>query len=199
SIDITLRRALREAARLTLKRDGTTTIMVTHDPSEAMEMAEVIAVLDGGCILQVGTPHTLYESPVSPSVAALFGDAQRLTARRSSSGFDTDFGPIVDDPNAPSVPEGQGPADADCEVVVRPAGLRLSHDPDASATITDIRYVGDGWLAFLSPGLASANGATEASAPLRVTIDAPDAWKIADRVALKRADRGFYVFPRASA
>ena len=182
SVDISLRRALREAARQTLKRDGATTVMVTHDPSEAMEMADVIAVLDEGKIIQKGTPQQLYEAPAAPSVAALFGSAQRLAARRTALGFETDFGVIADsDATAED-------SSATCEIVVRPSGLELRKSAAGSAVIADIRYVGDGWLAFLLPA-----GATSTT-PLRVSIDGPGSWNVTDRADLRRGRRGFYVF-----
>ena len=187
SVDIGLRRALREAARRTLKRDGTTTIMVTHDPSEAMEMADVIAVLDEGHIVQTGSPKQLYEAPLAPSVAALFGDAQRVAVRPSPAGFDTEFGPIAD---TETKPEDRVSA---CEVVVRPSGLRLVPDAEGRAQIVDIRYVGDGWLAFVLPEATDVN-----TTPLRVSVDGRQVWSIADRVALQRAPSGFFVFPESS-
>ena len=199
SVDISLRRTLREAARRTLKRDGTTTVVVTHDPTEAMEMADIIAVLDDGKILQKGTPQQLYEAPVAPSVAALFGSAQRLVARRSGAGFETDFGWIAD---GDRTSDPCNDHDGACEIVVRPTGLRLTDSyanghsggdapGEHMAVIADVRYVGDAWLAFLLPVQPASSNPT----PLRVSIDGPDQWRIAKRVGLQRAAQGFYVFP----
>lgn len=186
SVDISLRRALREAARRTLRENGTTTVMVTHDPSEAMEMADVIAVLDEGHIVQTGTPQQLYEAPATPSVAAFFGDAQRLSARPCSAGFETDFGVIQ---ASEALAQSRN---SSCEIVVRPRGLELEEAPEGSARIEDLRYVGDGWLAFIRSVLQNP------AAPLRVFIPDPSAWSVGDRVSLRRAGHGFYVFePRS--
>ncbi|MEO1481130.1 MAG: ABC transporter ATP-binding protein [Myxococcota bacterium] len=179
SVDISLRRTLREAARQTLKRDGTTALLVTHDPSEAMEMADTIVVLDAKRILQRGPPQDLYERPAAATVAGLFGDAQRLRARRTDRGFETDFGVIAGD-------EGKA---GECELVIRPDGLALTKDDNASAVITDLRFVGESWLAFLRP--RASEGPVE---PLRVTIRRADAWQVEDPVSLSRAGKGFFVF-----
>lgn len=178
SVDISLRRTLREAARHTLRRDGTTTLMVTHDPSEAMEMADVIVVLADKKILQSGTPQELYRKPAAPTVAALFGDAQRIRGRLGSVGYDTVYGTI----------RGEARAPGECELVIRPGGLRLEKNADAGAVISDIRFIGEGWLAFLLP----RNG--DKAPPLRVRIEDPTRWTIADPVSLVRAESGFFVF-----
>ena len=80
SVDVTLRRALREEARLALKETGVVTLVVTHDPVEAMEIADRIAVMERGRIAQCATPEELYAKPASALVASLFGDAQRFPA-----------------------------------------------------------------------------------------------------------------------
>ncbi len=184
SIDSTRRRMLRESARHTLKQSGTTTILVTHDPAEAMEMADVIAVLDGGRIVQAGSPRELYESPVDPTVAGLFGNAQTLEARRSGTGFISDYGDIA----AANPP---GDQQQSCTLVVRPTGLALERSNNASLKITDIRYIGGGWLVFLLPEH------TEASlAPLRVAVNSVDGLKIGDHASVAAKGGDFFVFGR---
>ena len=56
-----------------IERVGVTCIMVTHDQEEAMTMAQRIAIMDQGWIVQVGTPMDIYESPVSRHVAEFVG------------------------------------------------------------------------------------------------------------------------------
>ncbi|MEM6786626.1 MAG: ABC transporter ATP-binding protein [Myxococcota bacterium] len=181
SIDSTLRRSLREAARRTLRAQGTTAIMVTHDPAEAMEMADVIAVLDEGRILQVGAPQEIFEHPRAATVAALFGEAQGFEARATAAGFETPYGLIAG-------PTGGG-GDGACSVVVRPHGVELRPGGAEDVTISDIRFVGEGWLAFVETRTMNPR-----DVPLRVFLDRVDAWRVSDRVSLHRADRGFFVF-----
>ncbi|TYL51750.1 ABC transporter ATP-binding protein [Nocardioides sp. BGMRC 2183] len=68
---------LREQARAWLKRLqedlGITTVYVTHDQDEALALSDRIAVLSGGHLLQVDDPHSIYESPAAPEVAAFVG------------------------------------------------------------------------------------------------------------------------------
>ena len=70
---------LRERAQVELvrlrERLGITFVMVTHDQEEAMAMGSRIALMQAGKIAQVGSPHELYEAPVSRYVAGFFGEA----------------------------------------------------------------------------------------------------------------------------
>jgi len=69
---------LRERTQLELtalrKRLGVAFVVVTHDQGEAMAMADRVAVMDAGRVLQVAAPRELYERPASRKVAAFFGD-----------------------------------------------------------------------------------------------------------------------------
>jgi iron(III) transport system ATP-binding protein len=66
SADAPLRKSLRDDARRRLKAANTTTLMVTHDPAEAMAMADRIAVLVDGELVQFGTPEELWQKPEHP-------------------------------------------------------------------------------------------------------------------------------------
>ena len=73
-----LDKQLRERTQLELmvlrKRLGITFVIVTHDQSEAMTMADRVAVMHAGHILQLATPRALYERPASRRIAQFFGD-----------------------------------------------------------------------------------------------------------------------------
>jgi ABC-type Fe3+/spermidine/putrescine transport system ATPase subunit len=79
-----LDKKLRERAQAELvslrERVGITFVMVTHDQEEAMAMASRIALMRDGKVVQVGTPHDLYEKPVSRYVADFFGEANVFEA-----------------------------------------------------------------------------------------------------------------------
>src|ERR1700731_3462278 len=68
---------LRGEMRLELKRIqtdlGATILYVTHDQTEAMTMASRIGVIEGGALLQIGTPREIYENPINAHVAARLG------------------------------------------------------------------------------------------------------------------------------
>ncbi len=63
NLDLPLRRKLREEIRALQRRNGTTTIYVTHDQNEAMALGDRIGIMSEGRLLQVGTPKEIYERP----------------------------------------------------------------------------------------------------------------------------------------
>jgi multiple sugar transport system ATP-binding protein len=73
NLDAKLREALRVELQHLQKTQNSTTLLVTHDQIEALTMADRIAVLDHGEILQVGTPHEIYDNPATTVVAQLVG------------------------------------------------------------------------------------------------------------------------------
>lgn len=181
SIDSTLRRSLREHARRTLKQGKTSTVLVTHDPVEAMEMADRIAFLDDGQIVQCDSPQALYDSPVNPTVAMMFGNAQRLSGRAEAAGVVTAYGMI----GTPDIlPEGE------VQLVIRATGLQMHRAPDGALQVVDLRYVGDGWLAFLLPKNAPAN-----LPPLRVATGECADVAVGDTVTIEAKGRDFFLFP----
>ena len=183
SIDITLRRALREAARHTLKLNETTSVMVTHDPPEAMEMADTIAVLDEGKIVQAGSPKVLYEDPSTASVAALFGDAQLITGSCENGGIICDYGRV----ELHSQIKTRKNLEDISELVVRPHGLELSLDSSSKLRVVDLRFVGENWVAFL------LSEDMPASAPA-LRVQSNGSVNIGDRVSLKANPVGCYIF-----
>lgn len=78
ALDAVLRQTLsRDVARI-LRDQETTAILVTHDREEALDLADFVAVMDQGRIVQVGTPREVYESPATPWVASFVGDTVEL-------------------------------------------------------------------------------------------------------------------------
>jgi sulfate transport system ATP-binding protein len=78
ALDAQVRGELREWLRRLHDEIHVTTIFVTHDQEEAMEVAEQIVVMNGGRIEQVGTPRELYESPRNEFVMSFIGPVNRL-------------------------------------------------------------------------------------------------------------------------
>lgn len=189
SIDITLRRPLREAARRILKQSNTTTIVVTHEPSEAMEMADDIAILDQGKVLQQANPETIFLSPASPAVAAFFGDAQTISAEFNGKIFVSDMGTVHVSQSSKSLTQ-QLEQGSNCTVVIRPTGLRLAPSEESDMQVVDLRYVGNAWLAFVAN--EEMNRGNKA---LRVALPEEHAFSINDHVALTLAEKGAFVFP----
>jgi putative spermidine/putrescine transport system ATP-binding protein len=73
ALDASIRGQLRDQIREIQKRFNATTLLVTHDQEEALAMADRVAVLKDGCLLQLATPKDIYEHPVSTAVAQFVG------------------------------------------------------------------------------------------------------------------------------
>jgi sulfate/thiosulfate transport system ATP-binding protein len=78
ALDAKVRKSLRVWLRQLHDRMGLTSIFVTHDQAEAMEMADRIAVLRAGRIVQVDVPDKLYAEPASAFVHEFLGESVRL-------------------------------------------------------------------------------------------------------------------------
>ena len=118
-LDVTRRAQVREQTLGLLLETGVTTLMVTHDPEEAMFMADRILVMRDGQIAQAGTPMETYFQPVDAFVAALFGPVNRLKGVARGGRVETPLGGF----DAPDLADGT-PA----QVLIRPEGLSLSGD-----------------------------------------------------------------------
>jgi len=78
NLDQKLRHSMRNTIRSIQQDLGITTIFVTHDQEEAMSMADRIAVMDKGEIVQIGTPTDLYSNPSTPFIADFVGTSNIL-------------------------------------------------------------------------------------------------------------------------
>jgi sulfate transport system ATP-binding protein len=81
ALDATVRKELRDWLRRLHDEVHVTTIFVTHDQEEALEVAQQVAVLNDGRIEQTGTPDDLYERPANPFVMGFVGPVSRLGER----------------------------------------------------------------------------------------------------------------------
>jgi iron(III) transport system ATP-binding protein len=134
-----LDRQLRDRVRrdtIDLLRDlGTTTILVTHDPGEAIATADRIALLRDGRLLQHGSAEELYERPTTAFTARFFGDVNELTGLCRDGGIETPFGVFA----APHVPD-HGAA----RVCIRPHDLRVAGRPtNVRARVLTSEFLGD--------------------------------------------------------
>jgi sulfate/thiosulfate transport system ATP-binding protein len=80
ALDAKVRRELRSWLRELHAQTGHTTIFVTHDQDEALELADRVAVLNGGRIEQIGTPDEIYDHPATAFVNSFIGEASALNA-----------------------------------------------------------------------------------------------------------------------
>ncbi len=78
ALDAKVRKDLRAWLRQLHQRTGHTTVFVTHDQEEALELADRVAILNDGRLEQVGSPDDVYDHPATPFVCQFLGDANHL-------------------------------------------------------------------------------------------------------------------------
>ncbi len=111
---------------------GVTTLMVTHDQSEAVVMADRIALLLAGRLAQVGDPASIVRRPASEAVARFFGGVNFLDGTVTGDCFACALGTLpLADPGPP------GPA----RVTIRPEAVRLGEGP-LRATLARVTFLG---------------------------------------------------------
>ncbi|MEL6595950.1 MAG: ABC transporter ATP-binding protein [Pseudomonadota bacterium] len=120
-LDNRLRDDIRDQTLEVLKEEGTAVLLVTHEPDEAMRMADEIALMRAGKIVQHGAPYNIYNAPSDRQVAAFFSDINVITGRVEGALTQTAFGQFL----APGVPDGH-----EIEIVIRPQHLRIDFDRD---------------------------------------------------------------------
>jgi iron(III) transport system ATP-binding protein len=121
-LDTNMRQTIREDTLSVLKRSGVATLMVTHDPEEAMFMADRIKIIGAnGNILQAGRPHDIYYHPNHESVARMFGMMNRFTGVVADGLVKTPLGPIATD-----LEDGMA-----VQALIRPEGVILDTDGNA--------------------------------------------------------------------
>jgi sulfate transport system ATP-binding protein len=106
ALDATVRKALRRELRRIHDATGVTTIFVTHDQEEALELADRVAVLNQGQIEQVGLAHEVRDAPATAFVAGFVGDATRFDGQVSQGRFSGQGIEVA----APGLPEGKAAA-----------------------------------------------------------------------------------------
>ncbi|MFZ1727317.1 MAG: ABC transporter ATP-binding protein [Albidovulum sp.] len=118
-LDERLRDGIRDDTLALLKEEGTAVLLVTHEPHEAMRMADEIALMRGGRIVQQGAPYNLYNAPVDREAAAFFSDINILESKVEGALTATPFGDFL----APGMPDG-----TEVEIVIRPQHLKIDFD-----------------------------------------------------------------------
>jgi iron(III) transport system ATP-binding protein len=97
-LDANMRQTIREETLSVLKRSGVATLMVTHDPEEAMFMADRIKIIGAnGRILQAGRPHDIYYHPNHEFVAKMFGKMNKFEGVVQDGLVKTPLGSIATD------------------------------------------------------------------------------------------------------
>ncbi len=144
NLDAALRGRIRLEVRDILKAAGATVVLVTHDQEEALSLADRVAVMERGRVVQVGDPQEVYQRPAHPFVARFVGEAALVPGTSDGAAVQTPLGRLPVAGHAPRA----GPALA----VVRPEALRLVPDPAGPGEVLSTAYFGHDQLVEVSLG-----------------------------------------------
>jgi iron(III) transport system ATP-binding protein len=162
NLDARLREEVRDEIRNLAMKLGITVLYVTHDQVEAMALADQIAVMSGGKILQIGAPEELYHSPQLHSVGEFLGSMNEFDgAVRSDGRIQLGFG-VVD------CAEANG-SSSDVLVAIRPESVAVSRAPSDLKNQFAAKLVSKLFLGDITVYQLSINGT-----PLRAKTTQPD-------------------------
>jgi iron(III) transport system ATP-binding protein len=167
NLDAALRTRVRAEVRDILRAAGATAVFVTHDQEEALSLADRVAVMQHGQVLQIGTPNELYTRPEHPFVAAFVGDADLMRGESDGRRASTPIGTV------PIAGEAHG---GPVEVVIRPENVRLRLDGSGQGNVRAITYYGHDQVV----DVALAGGDL-----VRARMGPGDGFQLGDRVAVQ--------------
>ncbi len=181
-LDRRLRDRVRNDTLDVLREMSVATLLVTHDAEEAMLMADRIALMRDGAIVQFGTASELYAHPESAFAAAFFGDVNMLEGVAQGGTVATPMGTLA------------APYENGCRVrvYIRPEGLQLTDEAGgesagAGAEIVESHSLGPARLVRLQPdGEIGPLTARTSDGPL---------WKAGKRVRIRLDPERSFVFP----
>jgi sulfate/thiosulfate transport system ATP-binding protein len=128
ALDAKVRKELRRWLRKLHEEIHITTLFVTHDQEEALEVADRVAILRAGGIEQIGTPEEIYDHPASPFVYDFLGNVNLFSGRVRD-------GAVVIGGAKIASSEVAGESDSDAIAFVRPHDIRVSRQASAAATL----------------------------------------------------------------
>jgi putative spermidine/putrescine transport system ATP-binding protein len=146
ALDAKLREGVRDEIRALQQRVGATTVFVTHDQTEALAMADVVAVMDRGRVEQLGSPQAVFERPATRFVATFVGRAARLGGVVEADAVRCGEVAVR---TAPSSSRGNPPPPGSAvEVFIRPHRILVLRDGETAdnvlpASVARRTYTGD--------------------------------------------------------
>ena len=182
-LDVQLRDAMQEETLGLLRETRATSVIVTHNPEEAMRLGDRIAVMLSGRILQAGRAEDLYRDPASLFVARLFSEINEIPARVDGGGIKTAAGVFP----APGLPQG-----ASAVLCIRERGIGISAPVNGGkqglkGRVLDRKFLGD---------IARLDVAVEGfEQPLKVRVAEKVGWRRGSEVRVSVDPGGVLVFP----
>lgn len=132
SLDAPQRERMRRELKRIIRATGVTALFVTHDQAEALAIADHIAIMRDGTVVQAGAPDDVYASPRSPWIGTFLGDATIFEGVVAGGAIDTSVGRIRTD-----VADGTS-----VSVLVRPEWVVPSIDLSGDCTVVDREFYG---------------------------------------------------------
>jgi putative spermidine/putrescine transport system ATP-binding protein len=165
ALDARLRDTLRREMNALLRGLGVTTVYVTHDQAEAMELGDRIVVMSAGRIEQIGTPREVYYRPANRHVAQFVGTINRLAGQWHNGALATTGGTLVVPPALVQAPGS--------EIFFRPEDARILDPARAPlvGVVESVSFLGERTRVTIS-----------GAAPDALVVDAPG------RIALVRGE-----------
>lgn len=135
ALDLKLRKEMQSELKRLQTETGITFIFVTHDQEEALTMSDRIAVMSAGELLQVGTPHDIYDRPANRFVADFIGETNFVEGRVEGKGVRIGTGDLLE--------VTLGGQTGDVTLAVRPEQVSvMAADSGIAATIVQATYMG---------------------------------------------------------
>jgi len=166
ALDAELREVLRLEVKAALKAEGATAILVTHDQEEALSLADRVAIMRNGTIIQVGTPTEIYNAPVDLGIATFLGDSVLIDGNVVDGKVHTSLGKLT---ALNHIENGQRGV-----VAVRSENFYLQPNPNGDSEVIGRVFFGhDAVVEVQTPGLkirARSNGPFAPEVGMRVTV-----------------------------
>lgn len=149
-LDPSLRARVRDDTLHIIKETGTTALMVTHDPDEALFMADRLAVMRQGRIAQIGSPNELFFNPVDAFVAQFFGETNLVDGFVDQGWVVTDLGRLR---------QTKLPERSRLEVLIRPEAIHLCQIEGPGMPVVEVEASRQlGRQSMIHMALATAQG-----------------------------------------
>ncbi len=166
ALDQELRTRLREDVKRILKAESATAILVTHDQEEALSLAEKVAVLRDGKIIQAGAPTEIYNAPADLGIATFLGDSVLVDGVVVDGKIQTDLGKLS---ALNSVTDGERGV-----VAIRSENFYLQPNPQGDSEVVGRVFFGhDAVVEVQTPKIkirARSNGPFAPEVGMRVTV-----------------------------
>jgi iron(III) transport system ATP-binding protein len=176
NLDAPKREQMRRELRRIIHTAGVTAVFVTHDQAEALAIADLVAVMRDGRVVQSGAPDEVYGAPTSPWIARFLGDAVIFDGVVSHGAVTTPFGAV-----------GAGLADGTpAQVMIRPEWVLPTQSATGQGKIIDREFYGhDQRVEIRMLGGASIEALVSGRVPMRIgdTVDV----EITDSIVFEQA------------